>query len=636
MTTDQPGLPHGPAADAAAGTTRSLVKLMVGAIGVVYGDIGTSPLYVMKESFAGAHPLALDAAHVYGVLSLVFWSVTAVVTVKYLTFMMRADNRGEGGSLALLALVTRIVGHRRSFFISVLGIFAAALFYGDSMLTPAISVLSAVEGLEIAVPAAGGYVVPITLAILISLFLFQGKGTARVGALFGPVMCVWFLVLALLGAINLADQPGILRALDPRYAVDFFLLDRWKAFLALGSVFLALTGAEALYADMGHFGRRPIRLAWFSLMLPALMLNYFGQGALLLTDPAAVANPFYSLAPKWAVLPMVVLATMAAVIAAQAVISGAFSVTRQAIQLGYLPRMAIVHTSAHAIGQVYVPFVNWMLLAFVVALVLGFRSSNNLAAAYGVAVNGTMLIDSILLMAVVILKWRWSWPKVVGLGLLLFVVDISFFVSNATKIPYGGWFPLVVALVVFVLLTTWKRGRALLAARARADALPIDAFLQSACRRLHRASGTAVFLTHDTEGVPTALLHNVKHNKVLHERVLLLTVLVEEVPHVPPEDRAEVRGLGQQFFRVLLRYGFQDEPDIPKALSDSQRFGFTFDIMDTSFFLSRETVIPSSHPGMALWREHLFAWMARNAATSMDFFEIPPNRVVELGAQVEI
>jgi KUP system potassium uptake protein len=570
-----------------APTRGPLLKLTLGAIGIVYGDIGTSPLYVMKESFAGAHPLALDEAHVFGVLSLIFWSVTAVVTVKYLAFMMRADNNGEGGSLALLALVTRIVGSgRRSFFITVLGIFAAALFYGDSMLTPAISVLSAVEGLEFAIPGARHYVVAITLAILVALFLVQSHGTARVGAFFGPIMCLWFLTLAVLGVVNMVDRPDILLALDPRYAVHFFIVDQWKAFLALGSVFLALTGAEALYADMGHFGKRPIRLAWFAIMLPALMLNYMGQGALLLQHPDAVANPFYSLAPGWAVLPMVVLATMAAVIASQAVISGAFSVTRQAIQLGYLPRMRIVHTSAREIGQVYVPFVNWMLLAFIVALVLGFRSSNNLAAAYGVAVNGTMAIDSVLLMAVVVLLWRWSLPKVLAFGTLLAVVDLSFFISNATKIPYGGWFPLVVGLLVFILLTTWKKGRALLAARMRAGSLPVDLFLQSARARLQGVGGTAVFLTNNTEGVPSALLHNVKHNRVLHERVLLLTVLVEQVPHIEARDRLEVQTLAPGFFRVFLRYGFQDDPDVPEALAISAEFGPTFNLMDTSFFLT--------------------------------------------------
>lgn len=614
-----------------------LLRLTLGAIGVVYGDIGTSPLYVMKESFAGAHPLALDEVHVFGVISLIFWSVTAIVTVKYLAFMMRADNNGEGGSLALLALVNRIVGRgRRSFFITMLGIFAAALFYGDSMLTPAISVLSAVEGLELAFPGANQYVVAITLAILVALFVVQSSGTGRVGAFFGPVMCLWFLTLAVLGIVNMVERPDILLALDPRHAVEFFVVDKWKAFLALGSVFLALTGAEALYADMGHFGKRPIRLAWFAIMLPALMLNYMGQGALLLQHPEAVANPFYSLAPGWALLPMVVLATMAAVIASQAVISGAFSVTRQAIQLGYLPRMQIVHTSAREIGQVYVPFVNWMLLAFIIALVLGFQSSNNLAAAYGVAVNGTMAIDSVLLMAVVILHWRWSAPKAIAFGLLLAIVDLSFFVSNATKIPYGGWFPLVVGSIVFLLLTTWKKGRGLLAAKMRASTLPVDLFLQSARARLQGVGGTAVFLTNNTEGVPAALLHNVKHNRVLHERVLLLTVVIEQVPHIEPPERLQVQALAPGFFRILLHYGFQDDPDVPEALARSAEFGPTFNLMDTSFFLSRETIIPSGQPGMAVWREHIFAWMARNAATSMDFFHIPPNRVVELGTQVEI
>ncbi len=635
MSVDPPVEPG--AAPASGIPAKSLGTLLLGAIGVVYGDIGTSPLYVMKESFAGPHPLAADVAHIYGVLSLIFWAVTAIVTVKYVTYMMRADNRGEGGSLALLALVMRITARSRlSVFVAMLGIFAAALFYGDSMLTPAISVLSAVEGLEIAVPSLHPYIVPIALAILVTLFLIQHKGTARVGALFGPIMGAWFVVLAVLGIINIARDPSVFAALDPRYAVNFFIIDGWKAFLALGSVFLALTGAEALYSDMGHFGKRPIRLAWVALVLPALLLNYFGQGALLLTEPAAAGNPFYRMVPEWATLPLVLLATLATAVASQAVITGAFSVTRQAIQLGYLPRMRIVHTSAEEIGQIYVPFINWMLLAFVVALVLGFQTSKSLAAAYGVAVNATMLIDTVLLTAILFLKWRWNTVKAVSLAALFLSVEGAFFVSNATKIPHGGWFPLAIGLVAFILLTTWKKGRALLAARMQAHALPVETFLQSARGKVHRAGGTAVFLTANTEGVPLALLHNLKHNKVLHERVLLLTVLVDEVPHVPAKERIEVQMLGHQFFRVVLRYGFQDSPDVPRALSHSERFGFTFNIMDTSFFLSRETVIPHARPGMALWREHLFGWMMRNAATPMDFFNIPPNRVVELGSQIEI
>jgi KUP system potassium uptake protein len=612
---------------------------MVGAIGVVYGDIGTSPLYALKQCFAGAHPIPVDAHHVYSVLSLIFWSVMLVVSFKYVTIVMRADNKGEGGSLALLALVGRITHDSRlSFLVVVLGIFAAALFYGDSIITPAISVLSAVEGLEVAAPGLEALIVPVTVVILVLLFLIQRTGSAMVGALFGPVMCLWFAVLAVTGVYNLVDRPEVLFALDPSYAIGFFVRDGWQAFLTLGSVVLALTGAEALYADMGHFGRRPIRISWFALILPALLLNYFGQGALLLQNPEAIENPFYRLVPEWALVPMVGLATAATVIASQAVISGAFSVTRQAIQLGFLPRMSIVHTSSQAMGQIYIPFINWMLLVLVIALVIGFGSSERLAAAYGVAVTGTMMIDTLLVSVVIFLLWRWNVFAGAALAVGLFVVDFAFFAANATKIPHGGWFPLAIGLVIFVLLTTWKRGRGLLAASLRKDAMPVDLFLRtSSSSRIHRVPGTAIFMTGTTEVVPPALLHNLKHNKVLHERNALLTVLIEDVPFIAEERRLEITPLASGFYRAILRFGFMDEPDVPTALGrNGPAKGFAIDIMTTSFFLGRETIVPSEAPGMAPWREQVFAWMSRNATSAMDFFGIPTNRVIELGTQVEI
>jgi KUP system potassium uptake protein len=625
-----------PPAHESACRPSNLGRLAIGAIGVVYGDIGTSPLYALKECFAGAHPMVIDPAHIYGVLSLVFWSLAVIVSGKYVTVMLRADNRGEGGSLALLALLTPATrGTYLGYFVVLLGLFAASLFYGDSMITPAISVLSAVEGLHVALPHLSGWVIPITLAILVSLLVIQRRGTAVVGALFGPAMFVWFVVIGILGIISIVQRPHILAALDPRYAIDFFIEDGWHAFLALGSVVLALTGAEALYADMGHFGRKPIRLAWFALVLPALLLNYFGQGALLIETPQAIDSPFYRLAPAWALLPLVILATAATVIASQAVISGAFSVSRQAIQLGFLPRMNIVHTSESEIGQIYIPFVNWSLLAAVAALVIGFGSSTNLAAAYGVAVTGTMLIDTLLLSVVVFTMWKWNKLAATALIGLFFTFEMSFFVANLTKIPHGGWFPLMMGLIIFVLLTTWKRGRALLSERLRGDMLPVDTFISSLTPKIQRVPGTAVFLTGTREGIPHALLHNLKHNKVLHERVVLLTVLVEEVPHIPENKRIEVQPLAGRLYRVIVRYGFMQTPNVPAALTLGEKAGLAFDLMDTSFFLSRETLIPSAIPGMALWREALFSWMLRSAATAMNFFRLPPNRVIELGTQIE-
>ncbi len=622
------------ASDKAAG----LVPLTIGAIGVVFGDIGTSPLYALRECFAGPHPLAADVPHILGVVSLIFWSVMLSVSLKYGLVIMRADNRGEGGSLALLALVQKVTSNpRAAYAVMVLGIFAAALFYGDSMITPAISVLSAVEGLEVRAPALGDYVVPITLFILGGLFLVQRRGTALLGILFGPVMITWFSVLAILGVIHILRAPEILWALNPLYAVNFFILDGWTAFLALGSVVLAVTGAEALYSDMGHFGRKPIRTAWFAFVFPALMLNYFGQGALLLHTPEAAVSPLYHMVPDWGLLPLVGLATAAAVIASQAVISGAFSVTQQAIQLGYLPRLKTLHTSRTAMGQIYVPFVNWMLLIAIAALVVGFGSSSNLASAYGIAVTGTMLIDGILILTVITALWRWKTWAVVTAAILFFIIDMSFFIANATKITHGGWFPLVIAIVAFILLTTWKRGRALLMQRLEKDAMSVESFLGALSSRVTRVPGTAVFMTGHSGGIPHALLHNLKHNKVLHERNLLLTVHVQSAAHVPDSQRLEIEDLSGGFTRVLIHYGFMDDPDVPAALALGAGVGMPYKPMDTSFFLSRETIIPSRHPpGMAIWREKLFAWMSRNAASAMDFFKLPTNRVVELGTQIEI
>ena len=615
----------------------SLLTLIIGAIGVVYGDIGTSPLYALKQVFTGSHPLPADADHILGVLSLVFWAVMIVVSFKYTMLMMRANNKGQGGSLALLALVNQSIQSTwMAPVVVALGISAGALFYGDSMITPAISVLGAVEGLEVALPGLESYVIPITLLVLVTLFVFQRRGSAVVGRLFGPVMIVWFVTIAAVGMMHIAETPRILAALSPWHAAQFFLAYKVDAFLALGSVVLVLTGGEALYADMGHFGKKPIRRAWFYVVLPALMLNYFGQGALLLTTPEAVENPFYRMVPAWAALPMVVLATMAAVIASQAVITGAFSISRQAMQLGFMPRMATVHTSASEIGQIYIPFVNWMLLISVIALVLGFKSSNDLGAAYGVAVTGTMLIDSILVTIVMFRLWRWNIWLAGGIAAGLLAVDLAFFSANITKVAHGGWFPLVVGISVFAFLTTWKKGRELLFACRSEGALPVEDFLKSLNPNVTRVAGTSVFLSGTAESVPHALLHNLKHNRVIHERVVFLTVITEEVPHVDDIDRLEIQHLGRRFYGFVLRYGYLDETDIPAALKASTRLNFEFNDMETSFFLGRETIMPSARPGMALWREHLFAWMTRSATSAMNFFKLPPNRVVEMGTQIEI
>ncbi|MFA7318763.1 MAG: potassium transporter Kup, partial [Sulfuricella sp.] len=567
--------------------SKRLAPLALAALGVVYGDIGTSPLYALKEVFAGVHAVPITPGNILGILSLVVWSLVIVVSIKYVVFVMRADNKGEGGIMALMALALRKAeGRHGPAAIMLAGIAGAALFYGDGVITPAISVLSAVEGLEVATPALKPYVIPITLGVLAGLFFFQRKGTASIGSLFGPVVCVWFGVLALLGMVNIMHDPSVLKALSPVYALGFFAADFKLGFLALGGVFLVVTGGEALYADMGHFGRKPVQLAWFALVLPALLLNYFGQGALLIHDPAAIRNPFYLLAPEWALYPLVGLATAATVIASQAVISGAFSITREAIQLGYAPRMEVQHTSEQRIGQIYMPAINWALFAAVVALVLGFRSSTSLAAAYGIAVTGTMVVTTSLAFIVVRRIWGWGWLKSTLLIAFFLAIDLVFFAANAIKIEDGGWFPLVFGLCVFMLMSTWKRGRELLHKRMASEAIALDLFIQGLdSESVTRVPGTAVFLSGNPDAVPHALLHNLKHNMVLHQRVAVVTVRMEGVPHVPPTEQIEAESLANGFYRIVVHYGFKDEPDIPNALERCASFGISFDAMATSFFL---------------------------------------------------
>ena len=617
---------------------QPLAALTLGAIGVVYGDIGTSPLYTIKECFTG-HSIPLITENIFGIMSLIFWSVLLVVSLKYVIFILRADNNGEGGILALMSLVLRTLekNPRGKWYVMLGGVFGASLFYGDGMITPAISVLSAVEGLGLIAPALQHYIIPATIVILVMLFTLQRQGTHQVGKLFAPIMLLWFSTLGVLGALSISQTPEILQAMNPRYGVVFVFEHRWEAFLVLGSVVLALTGAEALYADMGHFGRTPIRLAWFSFVLPALLLNYFGQCALLMRQPDAAHNPFYLLAPNWALVPMVILSTAAAIIASQAVISGAFSLTRQAVQLGYLPRLEILHTSEKEIGQIYIPAVNWMLLVAIILLVLGFRNSGNLAAAYGIAVTGTMLASTVLAFILVKNTWRWPlWACVLMLSFFL-SLDLAFFSANAMKILDGGWFPLMAGFLLFTLLTTWKRGRQILFERLSADSLPLEGFVKSLeAYPPTRVPGTAIFMTSTSEGVPHALLHNLKHNKILHERVVFLNIFTEDIPFVPDIDRIQVRQLGDSFHFVTASYGFKEAPDMPEILEACGKLGLKMDMMDTSFFLSRETLIPSKMPGMALWREKIFSLMSRNAMRATDFFKIPTNRVVELGTQVEI
>jgi KUP system potassium uptake protein len=633
---------------------RVLALLGLGALGVVYGDIGTSPLYALKEAFTGVHGLPATPEHVYGVLSLIFWSLNFVISFKYIVHVMRADNRGEGGILALLALVrSRERTTRGRHILLALGLFGAALLYGDGIITPAISVLGAIEGLDVATPAFRHLVVPVSVLILGTLFWFQSHGTERIGRLFGPVMVTWFICIAIMGVRGILMHPEILRAASPVYAIEFFLHDKLQGFLILGAVVLVITGGEALYADMGHFGRRPIRLAWFTVALPALLLNYFGQGALLLADPSAATNPFYSLVPEWFLWPMIVIATMAAIVASQALISGAFSLTRQAVQLGYSPRVTIVHTSHTEVGQIYIPEINQALGISCILLVLGFRSSTNLAAAYGIAVTGTMIITTLLFYRVARELWGWGRMKAAGLTGLFLVVDVAFFGANIVKLFEGGWFPLVVAFAAYTLMSTWKRGRRKLSSIVQQTSLPLDLFLPDLERRPPaRVPGTAVFLTSVLGVAPPVLLHHLKHNKVLHERVILLSALTADVPQVDDADRLKCTAHGQGFWEVAARYGFMETPDIPALLQRvgdpdlPESPGAVF-ITQTSFYLGRETLIamprgktPPPLPGdprpMPYWRKRLFVIMTRNARSATAFFGLPPNRVVELGAQIQI
>ncbi|HYW16266.1 MAG TPA: potassium transporter Kup [Allosphingosinicella sp.] len=616
---------------------HGMLKLTVGAIGIVFGDIGTSPLYAFRETFAGHHPLPVDRLHVFGVLSLIFWSMMIVVTLKYVTILMRADNKGEGGSLALLALISRKAeGRRWGPGIVLLGVFACALFYGDAMITPAVSVLSAVEGLLVVEAGLGPFVIPICIGILVGLFAIQRRGTAVVGALFGPVMCVYFLTLLTLGLLNVVKDPGVLFALSPHWAVRFFADNPFMAFVSMGSVVLAVTGAEALYADMGHVGRRPIETGWVYFVLPAIMVNYLGQGVLMLSTPGVASNPFFFLAPEWFRLPLVLIATAATVIASQAVISGAFSVTQQAIHLGFVPRLKINHTSAAAASQIYIPAVNWFLMVMVILLVLAFRTSSNLTAAYGIAVTGAMFIDTCLLAVVLFSLWKWNRWLAGGLLFVLFAVDAAYFAANLLKVPSGGWFPLAIGFIIFTLLTTWAKGRKLLHRQLKQGDIPIPLFIKSAAGSAARVPGTAIFMTSQADGVPHALLHNLKHNKVLHERSIFLKVAIEDVPYIDESRRVEVEELGEGFYKIILRFGFMQDMNVPEALAGIDRCGLPFKMMETSFFLSRQTPLTSTVHGMAIWREKLFAWMMRNAESPMEFFGLPPNRVVEMGSQVKI
>jgi KUP system potassium uptake protein len=617
---------------------QSTAALTLTALGVVFGDIGTSPLYAIKEVFNPSHDIPLSVATVLGGVSAIFWALMIVVSLKYVMLVMRADNKGEGGIMALLALAMTATRRRTSWTgpLVVLGLWGAALFYGDAVITPAISVLSAVEGLEVATPVLKPYVLPVTVAVLLGLFAMQRNGTALVGKLFGPVMIVWFIVLATTGAINVAGNPEILRALHPAYAWAFLTSHGAASFLVLGSVFLAVTGGEALYADIGHFGKRAVRVGWFSLVCPALVLNYMGQGALVLRYPAAVENPFYRMVPDWALFPMVALATAATVIASQAVISGTYSITRQAVQLGFLPRMHTVHTSEHEVGQIYIPSANWVLLLVIVAAVLGFGSSSNLASAYGLAVSGTMLITTILTFFVVRYCWHYKLTVALAATGVFLVIDAAFVAANLAKFMQGGWFPLAIGAFIFAVMMTWRTGRELMMENMYRSPLKLNAFLQSLLQHPpERVPGTAVFMVGNAEAVPHSLIHNLKHNKVMHERNVFLTVVIEEEPYVAPEERVTLEALHDSCLRMVMRYGFKEEVDVPKALATCADRGFAFDMMQTSFFLSREKILPTAR-GMRPWRERLFAAMVRNAGSIVDYFNIPPNRVIELGTQVEI
>ncbi|HEV3491021.1 MAG TPA: potassium transporter Kup [Reyranella sp.] len=629
VAADAPTAPH---SQAAAG-------LIVGALGVVFGDIGTSPLYALRETFLHDSSMAPTPEHVLGVLSVLFWAVTLTVTIKYVTLIMRADNKGEGGVLALATLATHGLngkGLRIRHAITLLAVVGLALFYGDAIITPAITVMSAVEGLSAVAPAFTPFVLPLALVILVALFLLQTRGTADVGRLFGPVMLLWFIVLGALGVWQIAKHPAVLHAINPIYAYRIIADQGLGIFWAFGSIVLAVTGAEALYADMGHFGRKPIRLAWLGLVMPGLLLNYFGQGAMIIADPRIVQQVFFELVPPDYILALVALSTLASIIASQAVITGVFSLTRQAIQLGYLPRMEIKHTSETAIGQIYIPRVNWILMAGVVALVVGFGSSGALAGAYGIAVTGAMMVDAALATGVAILVWRWSWPLAVLVFGLLAVPDVAFFTANSLKIPDGGWLPLVVAAFIYFTITTWRLGRRLVATELSEGALPLRQFLERMERAPDRVAGTAVFLTADASKTPAAFLHNLKHNKVLHERVIILQVETMDVPRVSEANRVVCERLGKGFHTVIARYGFTEQPDVPEALRACRPHGIAYDEMETSFFLGRETLIPSQHSRLGKWRRDWFISLSHSASGTKTFFRIPPNRAIELGNQIQV
>jgi KUP system potassium uptake protein len=616
-----------------------LAALSLAALGVVYGDIGTSPIYAMRESLHGVHGVDATQANVLGLLSLILWALILVISIKYLVFVMRADNGGEGGMIALTALVTPAspTARRRRRVLVLVGLFGASLLYGDGMITPAISVLSAVEGLEVVTPVFRPYVIPITIAILIGLFMVQSRGTAKIGSIFGPVMLLWFTTLGVLGAVHLVQYPQVLVAVNPLYAVRFFVENGWHGYLVLGSVFLAVTGGEALYADMGHFGVKPIRLTWFGFVLPALLLNYFGQGALVLRDPTAAEHPFFRLAPDWAMLPLVALTTLATVIASQAVISGAFSLTRQAVQLGYLPRMDIEHTSETHIGQIYIPELNRVLMIACIGLVIGFRSSSNLAAAYGVAVTTDMVFTTILFAVVARTRWSWSLPAVVALAATFLFVDLSFWGASLLKIPAGGWFPLVIAGVVFTIMTTWNTGRAILAERIAERSASVEQFLERIrAEPPVRVPGTALYLARDPTVAPFALVQNLKHNKVLHERVVILAMHTITTARVYDDHRVQVEHLADDVYRVVARHGFTEDPEVPPVLKRLATQGLEIDPTDTTFFLGRETLLATNRPGMAIWREKLFVFLARNARRATKYFRLPSDRVVELGAEIEL
>lgn len=619
-------------------TGTKLAALTVAAVGVVYGDIGTSPLYALKEIFAHGH-IDITPANIFGVLSMIFWTLTVIVSFKYVVLILRADNNGEGGLIAMLALASTAVKSRPKLRrrLLMLGIFGTAIFFGDGVITPAISVLSAVEGLEVAAPGLHRYVVPITVIVLTVLFAAQRFGTTGIGRLFGPITVLWFLVLAVLGLMHIVRNPAILAALSPHHALGFIVAHPGVAFFSLGAIVLCVTGAEALYADLGHFGKRPIRLAWFSLVMPALVINYFGQGAMLLVHPENLKNPFYEMAPSWALYPLIGLATMATVIASQALITAAFSVTKQAIQLGYLPRLRISHTSVRETGQIYVPFVNWMLYACIVLAVFAFGSSTKLAAAYGIAVTTDMLITTTMTFFVIRYGWNYPWVVCIAATGFFFVVDALFFAANAVKIFEGGWFPLAIGAVMFTLMMTWKQGRNMLSARLREEAIDLRSFLESVfISPPTRVAGTAVFLSSEPGSTPNALLHNLKHNKVLHEQNLFVTVKHHEVPWIGFDKRCEVESLGHDCWQVALHFGFKNDPDVPEALQLLRTRNVQLDDMETSYFMSRDIVIPTTGGGMAMWREKLFASMHRNAAAVADFLNLPANRVVELGSKVEI